>query len=192
MIPAVVGVARAALMSQVRAIVQRAAAAEMRSYSRSELRRMENVAFDLTGDRFVAKRFARLENKVRKKISWNAMRDALNEYRNRVRRNWRSVPVARPTRKTRSAIARGYGIRRMDGDTLAVGVLYSKPRARKANLLEWDTRKTRGKLVGTNTFEESKAKLFRIIAESVRVQILQDPENSKARRQAVRARAGAL
>lgn len=192
MIPAVVAVSRSALMSVVRQYVQRAAVAQAQEFARSELDRMTNLTFQLTGDRYVANRFARLENRIRKKMSWTAMRDALNEYRNVARRNWRSAPVKRARGESRKAIAKAYAIKRMDSDTLAVGVSYSKAKARKANLLEWNTRKTRGKMIGTTTFEENKRRMFRTIAESIRVQILQDPENGRARRQAIRARLGAV
>ena len=191
MIPAVFAASRALMLNLIQAQVQRFAVIEARSFARAEMRRITNVTFDLTGDRFVAKRFARLENKVRKRISWNAMRDALNEYRNDARRAWRAAPVKRSRGETRKAIARAYVIKRLDSDTLAVGVGYSRAKARKANLLEWDTRKTSGKLVGTTTFEENKRRLLRVIGESVREQILRDPDNAKARRQAVRARLGA-
>lgn len=181
---------RAILMAQIRAIVRRAALAEMREYSKAEMKRVANVAFELTGDKFVAQRFVKLDNKIRRKISWVAMKDALNEYRNIARREWRAAPVKNPQGVTRRAIAGAYRIKRIDKDTIAVGVSYSKSKARKANLLEWNTRVSAGKQVGTNTFEDNKTRLMRIIGESVRVQILKDPENNKARRQAVRARLG--
>jgi hypothetical protein len=191
-IPGVAQAAQLALRASLGSLAQRAAAAEMRAFSRAEMRRFSDVTFELTGDRFVANRLARLENKVRTRISWNAMRDALNEYRNIARKAWRSAPVKRSRDGTRAAIARNYAIKRIDRDTLAVGVSYSRAKARKANLLEWDTRKTTGKLVGTTAFEDNERRLFRTIAESVRVQIYSDPDNAKARRQAVRARLGAV
>jgi hypothetical protein len=191
-IPAVIGAARLLLVNQFRAAAQRAAVAETRSFARAEMKRLTNVTFELTGDKELSRRFVKLNNKIRKKMSWVAMQDALNEYRNMARKNWRAAPVKRARGKTRRAIASAYRIKRRDGDTLEVGVSYSKSKARVANLLEWNTRKTRGKRVGTSTFEDTRTRLLKIIAESLREQIYNDPENNKARRQAIRARVGAL
>lgn len=172
-------------------LAQSVAQDEVRTLARSEAAELRRVVTELTGDRYVGKRFTKLGKKVQRQISWNALRDGLNEYRNEARRAWRAAPAKSSGKKTRRAIARGYRIQRLDSDTLAAFVSYKNGPARKANLLEWDTKKTRGKLVGTNTFESNKARMLRIIAESVAVQIRQDPENARARRQAVRARLGA-
>lgn len=191
MIPAVGLALRALLAQQLRAAAFNAAVNEHRAYARAEMKRMSSVAFDLTGDRFVARRFATVDNKIRKKWSWTAMRDGLNEYRNAARRAWRKAPVKHSSgKKVRSHIARAYRIRRVDSDTLAAYVSYKRGPAKLANLLEWDTRKTKGKQVGTTTFEQQRNHMLRVIAESLRVQISSDPENAKARRQAYRARLG--
>ena len=191
MIPVVGAAFKAILANELRRLLFIAALDEHRRFARAELKRMESVAFDLTGDKFVSRRFRNASNKVRKKWSWTALRDGLNEYRNIVRRKWRAAPVKESRgKKTRSAIARAYRIRRLDADTLAAYVSYNRGPAKKANLLEWDTRKTKGKLVGTTAFEQNRQFMLRVIAKSLQVQIRQDPENAKARRQAYRASLG--
>ena len=191
MIPVVAIAFRAILAKELRRLLLGAALDEHRRFARAELKRMESVAFDLTGDKFVSRRFRNASNKVRKKWSWTALRDGLNEYRNIVRMKWRAAPVKESRgKKTRSAIARAYRIRRLDSDTLAAYVSYKRGPAKKANLLEWDTRKTKGKLVGTTAFEQNRQFMLRVIAKSLQVQIRQDPENAKARRQAYRASLG--
>tara|TARA_R100000697_G_scaffold18318_2_gene25436 strand:- start:1454 stop:2044 length:591 start_codon:yes stop_codon:yes gene_type:complete len=182
---------RAILANELRRLLFVAALDEQRRFARSELKRLDAVAFGLTGDKFVSRRFANASNKVRKKWSWTAMRDALNEYRNIARKKWRAAPVKESRgKKTRSSIARAYQIRRMNADTLAAFVSYKRGPAKKANLLEWSTRRTRGKLVGTTAFEQNRQFMLRVIAKSLQVQIRQDPENAKARRQAYRAVVG--
>lgn len=179
------------ITSALNSVVQSSYKAQMRAQAQEEAGRLRNVVMELTGDEYVSKRFVMLERKIQRKISWNALRDGLNEYRNDVRKEWRRIPAESKGKKTRRAIAKSYQIRRLDSDTLAAFVSKSKKGPqRKANLLEWETRKTPGFGVATETFETNKRRMLKVIAESVAVQIRQDPENARARRQAVRARLG--
>lgn len=160
-----------------------------REMTRKAVREVRSQVYQVTGDKHVAKRFSRLDQKIQNKFRWNALRDASNHYRNEVRKSWRSAPVKNATNEHRKNIAKSQQIKRGGRDSLYVGVSYkSTPKARVANLLEWDTRKTKGKLVSTRTVERESQRMLKIIGESIRVQVLQDPENGKARRAAVRAR----
>ena len=177
------------LIRSLSAIVNVSYKSEMRNQAKLEAQHLQNVVTTLTGDEFVARRFVVLDKKIQRKMSWNALRDGLNEYRNTVRRAWRNIPAKSTSKRTRRAIAKRYQIRRLNSDTLAAFVSKGKRGPeRKANLLEWPTVKTPGFGVATDTFNEEKRHMLKTIAASLAVQISQDPENARARRQAVRAR----
>ena len=160
-----------------------------KAMARRAVRDIQKQVYTVTGDKKVARRFSRLDQKIQNKFRWNALRDASNHFRNEVRKAWGSAPVKNATNQYRKKIARSQQIKRGGRDSLYIGVSYkNSPKARIANLLEWDTRKTRGKLVTTKTKERESQRMLRIIGESIRVQVLQDPVNAKARREAVRAR----
>lgn len=160
-----------------------------REMTRKAVREVRSQVYQVTGDKQVAKRFSRLDQKIQNKFRWNALRDASNHYRNESRKSWRSAPVENATNKYRKEIARAHQIKRGGRDSLYIGVSYgSRGKAKKANLLEWGTMKTSGKLPSTQTVERESKRMLKIIGESIRVQVLQDPENGKARRAAVRAR----
>ena len=160
-----------------------------KAMARRAVRDIQKQVYTVTGDKKVARRFSRLDQKIQNKFRWNALRDASNHYRNESRRAWRSAPVDRPTNKYRKEIARAHQIKRGGRNSLYIGVSYgSRGKAKKANLLEWGTRKTSAKLPSTRTVERESDRMLKIIGESIRVQVLKDPENGKARRAAVRAR----
>lgn len=159
-----------------------------KAMARRAVRDIQKQVYTVTGDKKVARRFSRLDQKIQNKFRWNALRDASNHFRNVVRKAWRSAPVKNATNEHRKKIASAQQIKRGGRDSLYIGVSYKNPKARVANLLEWDTRKTRGKLVSTKTVGRESQRMLRIIGESIRVQVLQDPDNAKARREAVRAR----
>lgn len=186
MIGAAARVVASQIVKQLTQAYVRAASKEM---TRKAVREVRSQVYTVTGDKKVAKRFSRLDQKIQNKFRWNALRDASNHYRNEVRKSWRSAPVKNATNQHRKNIAKSQQIKRGGKDSLYVGVSYKNtPKARVANLLEWDTRKTKGKLVSTRTVERESKRMLKIIGESIRVQVLQDPDNGKARREAVRAR----
>ena len=72
------------LIRSLSAIVNVSYKSEMRNQAKLEAQHLQNVVTTLTGDEFVARRFVVLDKKIQRKMSWNALRDGLNEYRNTV------------------------------------------------------------------------------------------------------------
>ena len=104
MIQAVVKQAmRVAIHQAVRAYAGRSVKTFAKSAAVSAGRRL--VLNPVNANR-AARRFAKLDKRMQGRIKWNALRDAQNEYRSKVRKAWKSQSVKKPTGIYRKSIAR--------------------------------------------------------------------------------------